>query len=108
MYWQSMWFRVPPPIRWRAGLFNGSKGPPMATLKVNNHAAAALKAGRERDRIQATRDYEAGMLARQANMMRLRALRLASDNVNAPATTVPRLAKKRTAIRSRGQLRKSS
>jgi hypothetical protein len=79
----------------------------MATLKVNNHAAAALKAGRERDRIQATRDYEAGMLARQANMMRLRALRLASDNVNAPATTVPRLAKKRTAIRSRGQLRKS-
>jgi hypothetical protein len=37
----------------------------MATLKVNNHAAAALKAGRERDRIQATRDYEAGMLARQ-------------------------------------------
>ena len=108
MYWQSMWFRVPPPIRWRAGLFNGSKGPPMATLKVNNHAAAALKAGRERDRIQATRDYEAGMLARQANMMRLRALRLASNNVNAPATTMPRLAKKRTAIRSRGQLRKSS
>ena len=73
----------------------------MATLKVNNHAAAALEAGRERDRIQATRDYE-------AEMMRLRALRLASDNVNAPATTVPRLAKKRTAIRSRGQLRKSS
>ena len=70
----------------------------MATLKVNNHAAAALKAGRERDRIQATRDYEAGMLARQANMMRLRALRLASNNVNAPATTMPRLAKKRTAI----------
>ena len=25
----------------------------MATLKVNNHAAAALKAGRERDKIQA-------------------------------------------------------
>ena len=77
----------------------------MATLKVNNHAAAALK---ERDRIQATRDYEAGMLARQANMMRLRALRLGNDNVDAPATTVPRLAKKRTAIRSRGRLRKSS
>ena len=80
----------------------------MATLKVNNHAAAALKAGRERDRIQATRDYEAETLARQANMMRLRALRLANDNVDAPATTVRRLAKKRTAIRSHDRLRKSS
>jgi len=80
----------------------------MATLKVNNHAAAALKAGRERDRIQASRDYEAGMLARQANMMRLRALRLANDNVDAPATTVRRLAKKKTAIRPPGRLRKSS
>ena len=80
----------------------------MTTLKVNNHAAAALKAVRERDRIQATHDYEAETLARQANMMRLRALRLANDNVAAPATTVRRLAKKTTAIRSRGRLRKSS
>src|SRR5512135_2326226 len=52
----------------------------MSTLKVNSHAAAALKADRERDKIQAMRDHEAETLARQANMMRLRALRLAKEN----------------------------
>jgi hypothetical protein len=77
MYWQSLWFGVPQSIRRRAGLFlNRVKGAPMTTLKVNNYAAAALKAERERDKIQAMRDYEAETLARQANMMRLRALRL--------------------------------
>ena len=38
----------------------------MSTLKVNSHAAAALKADRERDKIQAMRDYDAETLARQA------------------------------------------
>jgi len=80
----------------------------MATLKVSNHAAAALKAERERDKIQAMQEYEAETLARQANMMRLRALRLANENGDAPATTAPRLAKKKAAIRPRGRLRKSS
>jgi hypothetical protein len=86
----------------------------MTTLKVNNYAAAALKAERERDKIQAMRDYEAETLARQANMMRLRALRLAKENGEGQATTAPRPAKKKAAIRvatltrARGQLRKSS
>ena len=86
----------------------------MTTLKVNNHAAAALKAERERDKIQAVRDYEAETLARQANMMRLRALRLAKESGDSHATAAPRAAKKKAAIRvatltqARGQLRKSS
>ena len=109
MYWQSLWFGVPPLIRRRAGLFlTGSKGSLMTALTVDSHAAAAQKAERERDKIQAKRDYEAETLARQANMMRLRALRLANENLAAPATAARRLAKKTTAIRSRGRLRKSS
>jgi hypothetical protein len=84
----------------------------MSTLKVNSHAAAALKADRERDKIQAMRDYEAETLARQANMMRLRALRLAKENRDAQATTAPR--QEKTVIRAaaltqaRGRLRISS
>jgi hypothetical protein len=77
-------------------------------LKANNYTAAALKAERERDKIQAMRDYQAERLAHHANMMRLRALRLAKENAEPQATTAPRLATKRPAIRSRGQLRKSS
>ena len=83
----------------------------MSTLKVNSHAAGALKADRERDKIQAMRDYEAETLARQANMMRLRALRLARENRDAQATTAPRQAKKKTMIgaaaltQARGRLR---
>jgi hypothetical protein len=70
----------------------------MSQLKGSNHAAAALKAERERDKVQARRDYEAETLARRANMMRLRALRLANESGDPPATTAPGLAKKRTAI----------
>jgi hypothetical protein len=114
MYWQSLWFGVPQPICRLAGLFYCAKGVLMSTLKVNSHAAAALKADRERDKIQAMRDYEAETLARQANMMRLRALRLAKENRDVQATTAPRQAKKKTVIRAaaltqaRGRLRISS
>ncbi len=86
----------------------------MTALKVNNYTAAALKAERERDKIQAMRDYEAEMLARQANMMRLRAIRLAKESGDAQATMAQRPAKKKTAIRvatltqARGRPRKSS
>jgi hypothetical protein len=86
----------------------------MTTLKVNNHATAVLKAERERDKAQAMRDYKAEALARQANMMRLRALRLAKESGDGQATTAPRLAKNKAAIReatltqARGRLRKSS
>jgi hypothetical protein len=48
---------------------------------------AAVKADRERDKAQAMRDYEAEQLARQANMARLRALRLAKERADAQATT---------------------
>ena len=49
----------------------------MTLAKVKHRATAELKAERERDKIQAMRDYEAETFARQANMIRLRALRLA-------------------------------
>lgn len=73
-----------------------------------------LKADRERDKVQAMRDYQAEALARQDNMIRLRALRLAKESVEAQATMVPRPAKKKAMIRvttparARGPLRKSS
>ena len=71
----------------------------MTLAKVNNHMAATLKAERERDKIQAIRDYEAETLARQANMVRLRALRLAKESADAQATTARRPAKKKAANR---------
>jgi len=61
--------------------------------------AAALKAERERDKAQAMRDYEAQARARQANMLRLRALRLARENVAAQAATARPPAGKKTVIR---------
>jgi hypothetical protein len=72
----------------------------MTLLKVNNRGAAELKAERERDKIQAMRDYEAETLARQANMIRLRALRLAKESADAQATTARRPAKKKAANRN--------
>lgn len=60
------------------------------------------------------RDYQAEALARQDNMIRLRALRLAKESVETQATMVPRPAKKKAMIRvttparARGPLRKSS
>jgi len=60
--------------------------------------AAALKAERERDKTQAMRDYEAEGHARQANMLRLRALRLAKESAAAQAAPARRPAKKGAAI----------
>jgi hypothetical protein len=88
--------------------FYPERSVPVVQLKPNNHAASELKAERERDKVQAMRDYQAEKLAHHANMMRLRALRLAKESSEAQATTAPRLATKKPAIRSRGQLRKSS
>lgn len=88
--------------------FYPERSAPVVQSKFNNHAASELKAERERDKIQAMQDYQAEKLAHHANMMRLRALRLAKENSEAEATTAPRVATKRLAIRSRGQLRKSS
>ncbi len=86
----------------------------MTLAKIKNRAAADLKAERERDKIQAMRDYEAETFARQANMFRLRALRLAKENADAQATTARRPAKKKAANRrsiltqGRGRTRTSS
>jgi len=71
----------------------------MIILKVNNRAATELKAERERHMIQAMRDYEAETLARQANMVRLRALSLAKESADAQAMTVRRPAEKKAANR---------
>ncbi len=71
----------------------------MTKLKNGNHFALALKADRERDKIQAMREYQAEALARQANTMRLRALRLAKEADEAQATVTPRPAQKKAVIR---------
>jgi hypothetical protein len=72
------------------------------TLNINKQSsiAATLKVERERDKAQAVRDYQAEQRARQANMIRLRALRLAKESADAQRTTVRRSAKKKTAIRA--------
>jgi hypothetical protein len=76
----------------------------MTTLKGVKQAstAVALKAERERDKVQAVRDYEEENRARQANMARLRALRLAKECIESKATTVPRPAKKKKAATQTG------
>jgi hypothetical protein len=70
----------------------------MTTLKPYTKAAA-LKGERERDKAQAMRDYEAEGHARHANLMRLRALRLARESAAAQTTPALRPIKKKAAIR---------
>jgi len=78
---------------------------PLAKL---DHITAAKKA--ERDKIQAMRDYQAEINARQANMARLRALRLAKESADARSTIAARPAKKnaanRPSDRTQGRVRK--
>ena len=62
--------------------------------------AAALKSERERDKVQAVQDYEEEQRARQANMARLRALRLAKERADSKKIAAPRLAKKITAAQT--------
>lgn len=69
----------------------------MTTLKPFN-TAASLKAERERDKAQAVRDYEAEKRAWQANMMRLRALRLAKESADAQAAAARGPIKKKPAV----------
>jgi hypothetical protein len=60
----------------------------MTTLKSDQQKSksAIQKAERERDQVQALRDYEVEKRAAHANMMRLRALRLAKECADAQAT----------------------
>ncbi len=76
----------------------------MPTMKPSS-TTAVLKAERERDKAQALRDYEAERRAWQANMMRLRALRLARENAEAQAATGRQPIKKKAAIRKTGPTR---
>lgn len=67
----------------------------MTTLKRDQQvSAAAKKAERERDATQAMQDYEAEKRATQANMARLRALRLAKERADAQASADQASAKK--------------
>jgi hypothetical protein len=56
---------------------------------------AAAKAERERDKNEATREYHTEKLASQANMVRLRALRLARENAVSQLQAVQRKAASR-------------
>ncbi len=68
----------------------------MTTLKSEQPlSAAAKKAERMRDQAQAMREYEAEKRATQANMARLRALRLAKERAEAQAPARPAKTKKK-------------
>jgi hypothetical protein len=58
---------------------------------------AAAKAERERDKTEAMREYQAEKLASQANMARLRALRLASEKAGPQPPAARRPAKRKAA-----------
>jgi len=60
---------------------------------------AAAKAERERDKSEAMREYQTEKLASQANMARLRALRLAKESSESQPQAVARTAKRKTASR---------
>jgi len=70
----------------------------MMLKRMAQQSPAAMKAERERDKAQAVRDYEAEQLARQANMARLRALRLAKERVDALTAAARRPVTKKAAI----------
>jgi hypothetical protein len=59
--------------------------------------AAAATAERERDKAQAVREYEAERLAREANIARLRALRLAKEAADAQEAKMQPPIKKKAA-----------
>lgn len=70
----------------------------MTTLKPSTSIAAALKTERDRDKAQAMKDYQVEARAKHANMMRLRALRLASESA-AASSPVRRLVERKTVTR---------
>lgn len=70
--------------------------------------AAALKAERERDKVQAVQDYADEQRARQTNMARLRALRLAKERADSKKIAAPRPAKTKAAAQTGSEPRASS
>ena len=90
MYWQSLMVREPCVDARGSSLLRLSKEEPMAILQdAKQSSIAAAKAERERDKSEAMREYQTGKLASQANMARLRALRLARESAASQATRRP-------------------
>jgi len=77
----------------------------MNTVKPN---AAALKAERERDKAQAMREYVAEKNAWQANLLRLRALRLMRESMPVRESTPVEATPARRPIAKKAPIRKPS
>jgi hypothetical protein len=72
----------------------------MAMLQdAKRSTMAAAKADREREKTEAMREYQAGKVAAQANMARLRALRLAKESTASPPQAAPRPAPRKATAR---------
>jgi hypothetical protein len=101
MYWQSVWFEGPAPD-WARDCFlfhtprplddRMSSGispmePAMTSTKSLEQrlAAAAKKANRDRDAVQAMKEYAAEKARVDANTLRLRAMRLEKEAADAKA-----------------------
>jgi len=66
---------------------------------VKQSLVAAAKVEREREKTEAMREYQAEKLASQANMARLRALRLAKERTDSELQAAQRPAKRKAANR---------
>lgn len=77
-------------VRGTLYLRHKGKEKPMTKAVKSAATAAALKAERERDKAQALQDYDEEQRARQANMARLRGLRLAKERADAKKAATPR------------------
>jgi hypothetical protein len=92
--------REPRVDTWGSLLLHLSKEEPMTMLQ---DAKRLLKADREREKTEAMREYQAEKVAAQANMARLRALRLANECVKestaSPPQAAPRPTKRKAANR---------
>jgi hypothetical protein len=92
-----------PSVAGHSPFLGTSKEQTMPTLKSEQQLvqAAAKKAERERDAVQAMRDYEAEKRTAHANMMRLRALREAREAAGAQAERKKSAAKEASATRGK-------
>jgi hypothetical protein len=102
MYRQSFMVREPRVYTWGSLIGAPSKEDPMTTLQdAKQSQVAAAKAERESDKAAAMREYQAEKLASQANMARLRALRLANANADSQPQAAQRPAKRKVATKRR-------
>jgi hypothetical protein len=102
MYWQSFMVREPRVETWGSSLLRLSKEEPMTILQdAKQSLVAAAKAERERDKTEAMREYQTENRASLANMARLRALRLAKENIDSQPQAVPPPAKRKAASKRR-------